>query len=156
MFPQRTNGLAWPHPHCVQISTVILLSRTTHEGRAFQQSPIPKRRSFKIIIILAYASRCPQVSLSLTPRDGGSQGVLSRRWQKYKESEQKHSELPRASAWDGALHHSRPVPRTRQSPWPGLQGADHSHRAKGTGVRNKHVTYTHACLFQAALKRTLV
>ena len=61
----------------------------------------------------------------------------------------------RGLSWVG-VHHSRPVPWTRQSPWPGLQGADHSHRAKGTGVRNKHVTYTHACLFQAALKRTLV
>ena len=96
------------------------------------------------------------MSLSPTPRDGGSQGVLSRRRQKYKESEQKHRELPRASAWDGALHHSRLVPRTKQSLWPSLQGADHSHRAKGLGVRNKHAIYTHAWLFQAALKLTLV
>ena len=62
------------------------------------------------------------MSLSPAPRDGGAQGMLS--------------------AWDGALHHSRPVSRTRQSPWPRLQGANHSHRAKGVGMTNKHVAYT--------------
>lgn len=106
MSPQRTNGLAWPDPQCVQTSTVILLSRTTHEGHSSQRCqtnpPSPKGSDLKYSFILAYASRCPQASLSPTPRDGGSQGVLSQQRQKYKDSEQKHSKPPRASDRDGA------------------------------------------------------
>ena len=137
-------------PWCVQISPVKTLpsSLQNHplkavavsdaKQRCLTTSP-PQSRWLKIITYSCSCIRSSQVSL--TPRDGGSQGVLSWRWQKYKGGEQKHTERPRASARDGPSVTPGRSHRPNKAWGRAFSGKGPVTWPRAWGMRNKHVTY---------------